>query len=62
MKSTRVAVSAFIKTLSNMSAFFSPDFAGEWRTSSSAPFCDFITKILAHIGTGINNVMHLRHF
>ena len=63
MKSTRVAVSAFIKTLSSMSALFSPDFvlAGGWKTSSSAPFCNFIAKKLAHIGTGINNVMHLTH-
>ena len=48
--------------LLNMSACFSLNFvfAGCWKTSSSAIFCISITINLAHIGTGINNVVHFK--
>ena len=66
MKSTRVAVSTFIETLSNMSALFSLNFFPGFRLRRKDGklqgvhlFATLLPlKNLAHIGTGINNVMH----
>ena len=67
MKSTRVAVSTFIETLSNMSALFSLNFFPGFRLYRRKDgklqgvhlFATLLPlKNLAHIGTGINNVMH----